>query len=683
MAGLNIPGVTDTYNTNDTIEKLMKVERIPLTREQNQLETLKAEKDAWREINSRLSTLRDSTKSLYSFENPFSNKLTTSSEENAITAEASRTADIQSFKIDVLQPASSDRLLTDELEKDYKVEKGIYTFKVGEKKVSVNWKGGSLKDFSDALNKRSNGTIKTMLIGASQGKKSFLIEAVETGKENKLIFEDDAKTWAEKSGILGKANDDFVEFGKSFRDLKETTYFELNKNELMPDIKFSNTSFKDNVITLNPRGAFELDVPSKVSTIENSHISFKITANDVEDITTEINNSLLYPEIPESGEISFGGITIFNSDSESTFEVPENQPDPLNPIIDENILSVRMSDGTEKNISIPDLLSGKEVTVNFNAANVESIILKNTNTSKQFTISDFSASNPDSQDGLVPKHAISKADDAIIKYEGITVTRPSNKIDDIIPEITLNIKDKTEKTATLAVKPDVDSSKEALITFVGKYNQAVAELNILSQTKPELIEELDYLTDDEKEKERERLGLFQTDFSLSSIKSNMSTIVNSGYATSDAAQITMLSQIGISTNASGFSNSYSQGKLRGYLEIDEKKLDSALENNLNDIKSMFGFDSDGDLIIDSGIAYQLDKQLTAYTQTGGILAMKTSSLDSKIKSSEQKIARLETQMDDKEAELRKKFSTMQGSLNSLESQQNSISNFSKQNSNNN
>ena len=116
------------------------------------------------------------------------------------------------------------------------------------------------------------------------------------------------------------------------------------------------------------------------------------------------------------------------------------------------------------------------------------------------------------------------------------------------------------------------------------------------------------------------------------------------------------------------------------MEIDEKKLDNALENNLDDIKSLFGFDSDGDLIVDSGIAYNLDKQISAYTQTGGIISLKTSSLDSKIKSSEQKIARLEIQMEEKEAELKYKYGQMEGALNSLESQQNSISNFSKQNS---
>ena len=285
--------------------------------------------------------------------------------------------------------------------------------------------------------------------------------------------------------------------------------------------------------------------------------------------------------------------------------------------------------------------------------------------------------------GYGPKNPISVADDAIIKYEGITITRSSNQIDDVVPEITLNVHDKTEKTATIAVKPDVESSKDAIISFVGKYNQALAQLNILSQNKAEIINELDYFTEDEKEKAREQLGMFSTDLSLTSIKSNLQSIVSAGYKFSDDAQVNMLSQIGIGTNQSGYSGGYSQSKLRGYLEIDEKKLDSALENHLDEIKSIFGYDSDGDLIVDSGVAYKLDKQISAYTQTGGIFAMKTSSLDNKIKSSEKKISKLEEQMDEKEASLKNKYSQMESSLNSLESQQNSISNFSKQNQNSN
>jgi flagellar hook-associated protein 2 len=344
-----------------------------------------------------------------------------------------------------------------------------------------------------------------------------------------------------------------------------------------------------------------------------------------------------------------------------------------------------MEDETERLIFTPNILKDNETSFDLDLSEypgIKSIAIINPNTAYKLEVSSFSTYDSAQSLGFKPNHPVSEANDAIIKYEGITITRPSNTIDDVIPEITLNVKDKTEKTATLEVKADTEASKDALIQFVGKYNQTVAKINILSQTKPEIIEELDYFTDEEKEKSHKQLGMFQTDFSLTSIKSNMQSILSAGYSFSDEATITMLSQIGIATNAAGFSGSYSQSKLRGYLEIDEKKLDSALEKNLDDIKTMFGYDSDGDLIIDSGIAYKLDKQISAYTQTGGILALKTSTLDSKIKSSETRIARLEEQMDDKEAELRSKYSQMEGALNSLESQQSTIQNFVNQNCNN-
>ena len=248
--------------------------------------------------------------------------------------------------------------------------------------------------------------------------------------------------------------------------------------------------------------------------------------------------------------------------------------------------------------------------------------------------------------------------------------------------MTLHVHEKTEKTATVAVKQDTDTSKQALITFVGKYNEALAEINILSQNKPELVDELTYLSDDERKKETEKLGMFLGDFSLTSIKSSLQSIESAKYAAGNSAKITMLSQIGISTSASGSYSGYSQSRLRGYLEINEKVLDSALASNLEDIKNMFGSDSDGDLIVDTGIGYRLDKELTAYVQTGGIIALKTSNIDTKIKSSESKIAKLETQLDNKEQELKQKYASMEGSLNSLESQQSTISNFSKQNSGN-
>ena len=648
MAGINIPGVSDKYKTSETIEKLMQVERIPLTREQTQLEELKTQKNAWRDINSQLSSLREKTKTLYSFENPFNNKITDSTQESAVSAEANRSADIQSFKIDVIQPATADRFLSDEMDKDFKVPSGTYTYKVGEKQLNLNWKGGSLKDFSNAINRRSNGIVKSMIIGGSAGKSSLMIESMTTGRENRLEFIGNAKEFALSSGMIEPA-------------------------------KSEKSEFHEDAVLL-PEESIEVEIPASLINQKNTHVTFSIIATDTPDVAEAYNKTIPgIPDIQSSGSAEFGGITITNIDSDSTSL--EKLPQPKEKVSSEQVVFAVMNDGSEKPIETPGLFTEDSLVdialKDFNQ--ITAIKIKNVNTGKQLDLSSFSSYDSGKSLGYQAKNPVSEADDAIIKYEGIQMTRPSNDIDDIVPEITLHLHDKTEKTATINVKPDKEASKEALIQFVGQYNRTVAELNILSQNKEEIITELDYLTDEERESETKKLGLFQTDFTLPSIKSTMSNIINQSYQSSDQAKVTMLNQIGISTNASGGNGSYSQSRLRGYLEIDEKKLDQAIENHLDDIKMLFGYDSDGDLVSDKGIAVQLDKQIAAYTQTGGILSMKTSGLDSKIKTSEQRITKLESQMDRKEAELRSKFGQMEGSLNSLESQQNSISNFTNQN----
>ena len=175
--------------------------------------------------------------------------------------------------------------------------------------------------------------------------------------------------------------------------------------------------------------------------------------------------------------------------------------------------------------------------------------------------------------------------------------------------------------------------------------------------------------------------MFMADFSLTNAKSSLQTITSGSYKYDADAQITMLSQIGISTNASGSSSGFSESRLRGYLEIDEKKLDSALQNNLDSVKKIFGYDSNGDLIIDSGIGYAMDKQLGAYVQMGGIIASKTATLDTQIKNTQVQITKLQSQLDDKETQLKEKYGQMESTLNSLQTQQDSISNFSNKNRN--
>ena len=165
MSGIGIPGVSDKYKTNDLVNSLVEVEKLPLKREQEKLETYKAEQANWRRVNQYMSSLRESTRSLYSFNNPFNERIAESSDERAITATAEREATVETFKIDVEQIATADRFLSGNIDKNTKIPEGTYQFKVGEKTITYRFKGGKISDFSEGLNKRGNGIIKSSIIG--------------------------------------------------------------------------------------------------------------------------------------------------------------------------------------------------------------------------------------------------------------------------------------------------------------------------------------------------------------------------------------------------------------------------------------------------------------------------------------------------------------------------------------
>lgn len=686
--GLNIPGVSDKYKTNDLVKSLMEVERIPLKREEANLETYNKQQSAWRDINQKMSSLRESVKSLYSFENPFSNKLASSSDEFAVSVDAGREADFGSFKIDVLQPAQADRFLSDEIGSDYNVPQGKYTFKVGKKTIEYNWKGGKLTDFVDSVNKRGNNTIKASLIGVSPDKKSLLLESLKTGEENALVLENKAFDLALKIGMISETKPETTNFTINQESMKITKTKDAIEQEGLEPISKSRVSTTSRQITIGARGGFETDLPESITSKKNQKIEFTFTEEKIKDITEGTGSVKEVFQVPSAGGIEYEGITVYNNLSETTLPPGEEKKlEGLKSIetSNENIFFIKDIDGNETALTHQYFSSDgktKSTKVSFKLddfPNAKTLVVRNSNTGKEITMTMPVATDTRTSLGYKPNHAASQACDAKIRYEGITLSRPSNDIDDVVPHITLHVHEKTEKTATVKIEPDTESAKDAIITFVGKYNQTIAEINILTTNKPEVISELDYLSKDEQEESKEKLGMFQSENSLRTGKTNMMQIVSGNYKFLDSAQITMLSQIGVSTNASGGTRGgYNPSQMRGYLEVDEKKLDQSLASNLNDIKNIFGYDSDGDLIIDDGIGLKLDKQLSAWVQSGGIINTKNQAIDSKIKATNTKITKLQTQLDRKEAELKMKYANMQGTLGGLESQQNSIQNFANQ-----
>ena len=95
------------------------------------------------------------------------------------------------------------------------------------------------------------------------------------------------------------------------------------------------------------------------------------------------------------------------------------------------------------------------------------------------------------------------------------------------------------------------------------------------------------------------------------------------------------------------------------------------------VKTFFGYDSDGDIIIDDGLAFSIYEYLNPYTQRGGIFFTKMTGVEDKIKISEKKIVAYDKKLSQKETELKRKYGAMEGTLKSLSKQSDAISNFRK------
>src|SRR5208337_4733754 len=92
MSDFAIPGVNDKYNTQKIIDALMEAKREPLKRMQKEVALEKQRKGSWLDVSHRLSTLRDSSRALYGFQNPFNDRIASSSDEKTLVASASRQA---------------------------------------------------------------------------------------------------------------------------------------------------------------------------------------------------------------------------------------------------------------------------------------------------------------------------------------------------------------------------------------------------------------------------------------------------------------------------------------------------------------------------------------------------------------------------------------------------------------
>lgn len=640
----------------------MKVERLPRDRAEENLKKTELQKTVWLDLNRRFTSLREISRQLYSYQNPFSERIAESADESVLGATASREAIEESRSFQIKQLASADRFLSAQLPQDYRVPAGEYVFTVGEKTVKLNYSGGSLKDFTDALNRKGSTIIRAQLVNATKDTRYLLIESLLQGSENRLILGEAAQTLGLDTGMLEKADS-----ARQQLSLERAERFEKN---LEPE----KVKFEGGRLGVHAESETAIRFPTPIAArglvLEIEYETVALSEEEAMSIPTG-------PTIPETGSVSFEDISIQSAFSDPS--LPEwKAPIPKQRVDDSRSFFLLDQNGRSIALSPMDTGAGiKKLTVPLEVYTdtLGGVGIRNSNTHRDIFIHSVKVFDPSEIGEYRAQNPVASARDAIIVMDGIEVIRSSNTVDDLVPGVSLTLRGVSEKSVKLDIKPNVEAAKNGIIELVGTYNRLMAEMNILSRNEESILAELDYLSREEKEEYRERLGLFQGETLLSLMRSSLQGIMMDAHETEEGTEL--LSSFGISTNTGRAGGGYDASRLRGYLEIDEGSLDKALETRFQVVRQVFGWDSDFDLIIDSGVAFKLDSLLRPYVETGGIVSSRTRTLDLQIDSQKRNIDNLDKQLAKKEAELKRKYGLMEGALDQMESSSKAWENFGK------
>jgi flagellar hook-associated protein 2 len=684
MSDVYMPGVRSRFNSEKLVEDLMRVERLPQERIERGIDNLENRKTWWQDLGRRITSLRESSRMLFSFQNPFNERIALSSDENIVSAVATREAVEQNYRFTVKQLAQADRFLSPPLDEKTKIDAGAYTFTVGKESVSLNFRGGSLQEFVDALNRQGRGKLGASLMTVQPGSKSLLLESKLTGTENRLGFSGDAGELAERLGLAERVQDSRREIHINDETVQVNHVTDRQAPEPADKAPFT---VSDGILGLSPLAS--VSIPFEVQVNQDSPLVLKIETATlaIPETPQPVPEPWQGPGIPQSGSVSYGGITIENEPSATS--LPEWSPPPEPQRLDNlGVFSLTFSDGTSVNLppiddtetffswqyNLAEIAGGKTIT----ALNID-----NANTHRDITVQGVLVFNPnDLSGGYKPLKAVSTAQDAIIAMEGIEMIRPSNDINDIIPGVTVTAKGVSERPVRLEIRPNREEIKNSIISLVGNYNRLMAELNILTRNDDRIVDELTYLERSEADEMRKRLGAFSGDSTLTQFRANLMRVISSPYPTDEERDLALLAQIGISTNTGSGGASYNASRLRGYLEIDEKALDTAMERHLPAIKQLFGSDTTGDMLVDTGIAFNLDAVSRPYVELGGIISLKTGTIDSRVSQDQRRIDSMERQLAAREADLKIQFSRMESAYARMEQMATSLDNFSQRNNNN-
>lgn len=232
-----------------------------------------------------------------------------------------------------------------------------------------------------------------------------------------------------------------------------------------------------------------------------------------------------------------------------------------------------------------------------------------------------------------------EAQNAKVKVDGFEFEVPENKISDVIPGVTLDLKQAAPgREVRVSVREDLDVISGKIKSFVDAYNGALGFI----QGQHKLQKGSDG---------KEKLGPLGGDGMIRSIESSMRRLITSPQYGVES-EIKRVIELGIEFNRNGT------------LNFNQDKFNQVLSKSPQDV-AMF-FRGDG---FKTGFVPAVKREVTNLVNTAfGPLAIRKKGIQTKIDDINKRIDRKEQQLTRREDSLRKKFADLETKMSQIQSQ---------------
>ena len=290
-------------------------------------------------------------------------------------------------------------------------------------------------------------------------------------------------------------------------------------------------------------------------------------------------------------------------------------------------------------------ISAQLINTGNTAAPYRIVITGTTGVSNSFTLSSKTSDNPGAEVTNVNFGTqLQAAENAALTVNGVAISSSTNKVTDAIAGTTLELFTTTSGAANLDFTRDTTTVKNNLKALVTAYNDANSMLSVVSDPKSTV----------------ETYGATLVGNSMvNSVRTQMRNLVTTSSNT-PSGNMTALRDIGITLNRTG------------ELEIDQVKMDAALQNNYDQVVTMLTANKENQSTqstLNGGVSNEAVKKLTSLLDASSPLTTQSTNLTTKISKYKAELDKLEARMTDLLARYKKQFAAMESMVGETKSMQ--------------